>query len=321
MKTGSTCTRRGIRSLAPPPSTAALGDVFRFDELAWSRNPARNWGVVLLEKRRLQVIDVSTGSQVSPEFGPPAAEAEVVSLALSPDAEWLVTVTRSAQDEGYELRLWSAREGKAADVAPMRSSERLQIQDVSADGKKVLAIPDRGRDPTQLQLWEFGRHSYPRPYRELGRSRARSRSGLRNLGPEPPGVVLWRDWPRRRRIGGRRTPGPGRDRASRAPSAFGCGTLKPPRKLSYSIRSEGGLVAWSVSPDGRAIATVTADGVVTVRDLVLARAHCLCRCGACCWRAQGGSGWFPCGPSAITATLEGIQSHRRNANDQRARRS
>ena len=101
-------------------STAGLGDVFRFNELAWSRNPARNWGVVLLEKRRLQIIDVSTGSQVSPEFGPPEAEAEVVSLALSADAEWLVTVTKTPQEEGYQLRLWSTREGKAADMDPVR---------------------------------------------------------------------------------------------------------------------------------------------------------------------------------------------------------
>src|SRR4029077_2302333 len=34
-----------------PASTAAMPDVFRFRELAWSRNPARNWGGDPLRER------------------------------------------------------------------------------------------------------------------------------------------------------------------------------------------------------------------------------------------------------------------------------
>jgi WD40 repeat protein len=293
-----------------PASTAALGDVVRFGELAWSRNPAHNWGAILLGKRRLQVIDVSTGAPVSPEFGPAAEEAEVVSLALSPDAEWLVTATRGGQDKGYELQLWSARDGKPAEVAPMRSSERLQIQDVSTDGKKVLAVPDRGRDPTRLQLWEFGRYSYPLPYRELGAlpspqsfwARIWGKSRLASFCGETGLVAA---------VSAEAAAWTGR--GPRVQSAFSIRLwhAETAQELSHSIRSAGGLVAWSVSPDGREIATVTADGVVTVTDLfwhepIVSAVATPATNASRALRAD--RAWFTTDLStAITATLEGIR--------------
>jgi WD40 repeat protein len=293
-----------------PASTAALRAVFRFGELAWSRNPARNWGAVLLDKQRLQVIDVSTGAPVSPEFGPAAEHAEVVSLALSPDAEWLVTATKGGQNKGYELQLWSARDGKLAEVAPMRSSERLQILDVSLDGKKVLAVPDRGRDPTQLQLWEFGRYSYPLPYRELGAlpspqsfwARSWGKSRLASFCGETGLVAAVSaeaaDWT---------------GRGPRVQSAFSIrlGHAETAQELFRSMRSGGGLVAWTVSPNGREIATVTADGVVTVTDLfwqepITSSVATPVAGDSRALRAD--RAWFNASlSSAITATFEGIR--------------
>jgi WD40 repeat protein len=291
-------------------STDALADVFRFDELAWSRNPARNWGAILVDKRRLRVIDVSTGAPVSPEFGPAPEDAEVVSLALSPDAEWLVTAARIGGDRAYELQLWSVREGTPAAVAPMRSSERLQIQDVSADGKKVLALPDRGREPAPLQLWEFGRRSYPLPYRELGTlpspqsvwARAWGKSRLASFCGETGLIAAVSTeasaWTGR----GPRVSGEFSIRLWHAETA---------QELLHSIRSAGGLVAWRVSPGGREIATVTADGVVTVTDLfwheTMAAAAAPAAAGSS--RHLGADrAWFTPGLStAITARLAGIQ--------------
>lgn len=293
-----------------PASTGALDDVFRFGELAWSRNPAHNWGVTLLNKRKIQVIDVSTGGLVSPEFGPAGEKDEVISLALSPDAESLVTVTRSGQDNGFELQLWSTRDGKPADVAPMRSKEPLQIQDVSQGGKRVLAIPDRGRDPTQLQLWEFGRNFYPLPYLELGSlpspeslwARVWGKSRLAAFCGETGLVAA---------VSAEAVAFTGR--GPRVQSAFSIRLwhAETGQELSHSMRSAGGLVAWGVSPDGREFATVTADGVVTVTDLFWQEPIA----SATTTSASGGSralradrAWFTGNlGTAITATFEGIR--------------
>ena len=137
-------------------------------------------------------------------------------------------------------------------------------------------------------------------------SRARSRSGLgtgvraawhRSVARPASWPPCWRP----------RTPGPGRDRAL---SAFSIRLWQAEiaQEVSYSIRSEGGLVAWRVSPDGRAIATVTADGVVTIRDLFwhepIASAVAAPAAGA----LKTDRGWFaPMAPAPSARTLEGIR--------------
>jgi hypothetical protein len=167
MKTGSTWQLRGtlIRGSQLPQRRCRMSSGLESSPGAGTR-PAIG-GVIRLEKGTLQIIDVSTGAPVSPEFGPAAEKGQVDSLALSPDAEWLVTATSGGEEKGCELQLWATRDGKPAEVPPMRGSEPLQIQDVSPDGKKVLAIAGGGQAPAKLQLWEFGRESYPLGYKEL----------------------------------------------------------------------------------------------------------------------------------------------------------
>jgi WD40 repeat protein len=288
-------------------SVAALGAAFRFGELAWSRNPARNWSAVLLGQGRLQVIDVSTGAAVSPEFGPAAEQAEVVSFAFSADAGWLVTQSRSEQQEGYELQLWSARDGRPVETPPMRSAERLQIQDVSADGRQVLAAPDRGRDPAPLQLWEFGRPSYPLPYRELGTlpsaqtfwPQTRGRSRLASICGDTGLVAA---------VSTEATPWTGQ--GPRVQSAFSVRLwhTETAQELTRSIRGAGGLIAWSVSPDGREIATVSADGVVSVTNLFWHEPTAATTTSATASDSRTDRAWFSADRrSVITGSLEGVR--------------
>jgi WD40 repeat protein len=269
----------------------------------------RNWSAVLVGKGRLQVIDVSTGAAVSPEFGPAAEHAEIVSFAFSPDAGFLVTQTRSAPQEGYELQLWSARDGRPVETPPLRSAERLQIQDVSASGRQVLAAPDRGRDPAPLQLWEFGRYSYPVPYRELG------------TVPSPQ--TFWpQSWGRSRlasicgdtglvaAVSAEATAWTGQGPRVRSAFSIRLWHTETAQELTRSIRGAGGLVAWSVSPDGREIATVSADGVVSVTDLFWHEPTAAATTSAGKPRIAGGRAdraWFGSDRrSVVTGSLEGI---------------